>query len=114
MAQKIIKTLVDDVTGEESDEITTHTILVDGAGVEIDLTPSNYDELLELLSPYLHAQGARRVRAGSNGVRARSRGASKAKGDSQAIREWAKENGFEVSDRGRVPAQLREAYERAH
>ncbi|MFG2684081.1 Lsr2 family protein [Streptomyces sp. NPDC048392] len=112
MAQKVVTTYVDDLTGEESSEIATHSILIDGAGVEIDLTDENYEKLLEILNPYLHADGARRIRGA-----AKSKGKSKAsaagKDDSSAIRAWAKDNGFEVSDRGRVPAAVREAYAKA-
>jgi len=50
MAQKVIKTYVDDLTGAESPDIASHSILIDGAGVEIDLTGDNYEELLKLLS----------------------------------------------------------------
>ncbi|GAA3835345.1 Lsr2 family protein [Streptomyces coacervatus] len=112
MAQKVVTTYVDDLTGEESSEIATHSILIDGAGVEIDLTDENYEKLLEILNPYLHADGARRIRGA-----AKAKGTSKASAggreDSSAIRAWAKANGFEVSDRGRVPAAVREAYEKA-
>ncbi|MER5303371.1 Lsr2 family protein [Streptomyces lasiicapitis] len=109
MAQKVVRTLVDDLSGEESDEITTNTILVNGAGVEIDLTSENYDRLLELLNPYFHAKGARRVRRGSG---AKGKGhKERGRGDSSEIRAWARENNYEVTDRGRVPARIREAYE---
>ncbi|MER6548319.1 Lsr2 family protein [Streptomyces sp. NPDC001250] len=112
MAQKVITTYVDDLTGEASSDISTHSILVDGAGVEIDLTDDNYEKLLELLNPYLHAEGARRVRGATKG-KGKPKGPAGAKNDSSAIRAWAKDNGFEVSDRGRVPASVREAYEKA-
>ncbi|WP_055563602.1 histone-like nucleoid-structuring protein Lsr2 [Streptomyces atriruber] len=110
MAQKIVTTYTDDLTGEASEEIGTHTILVNGAGVEIDLTPENYEELLEKLAPYLNADGARRVRGTAGKSKQRKAGGSQ---DTAAIRAWAKENGFEVNDRGRVPASVREAYEKA-
>ncbi|AZM51759.1 hypothetical protein DMA15_03505 [Streptomyces sp. WAC 01529] len=112
MAQKTVVTYIDDLTGEESEEIGTHTILVNGAGVEIDLTPDNYDDLLERLSPYLTADGARRVR----GTAGKSKG-RKASSDgprAEDVRTWARENGYEVNDRGRVPASVREAYDKAH
>ncbi|MEU9050111.1 Lsr2 family protein [Streptomyces sp. NPDC048384] len=117
MVQKKIVTMVDDVTGEEAEDIDTHTILIDGAGVEIDLTSENHDRLLEILHPYLSAASARRVRggvatAGSKGTR---RGAATAGSvDLAKIRAWGRENGYEVSERGRVSAQVREAYEKAN
>ncbi|MBM9504016.1 histone-like nucleoid-structuring protein Lsr2 [Actinacidiphila acididurans] len=117
MAQKVVTLYTDDLTGEESTEIDTYTILVNGAGVEIDLTPESHDRLMEALSPFLHAQGARRVRGTSTGAVRRTRGpatASPKGADSSAIRAWAKEQGYEVNDRGRVSATVREAYEKAH
>jgi len=117
MAQKVVTLYTDDLTGEESTEIDTYTILINGAGVEIDLTPDSHDTLLEVLSPFLHAQGARRVRDSSAGGSRRTRGRaapSAKRDDSAAIRAWAKEQGYEVNDRGRVSATVRAAYEKAH
>ncbi|WP_371666598.1 Lsr2 family protein [Streptomyces sp. NBC_00289] len=112
MAQKVITTFVDDLTGEQSQDISTHSILIDGAGVEIDLTDENYEKLLELLNPYLHADGTRRIRGGTKS-KGQPRMPADRKADSSAIRAWARENGHEVSDRGRVSASVREAYEKA-
>ncbi|MGX1668521.1 histone-like nucleoid-structuring protein Lsr2 [Streptomyces sp. NPDC055400] len=113
MAQKVITTYVDDLTGEESSDISTHSILIDGAGVEIDLVDENYEKLLEVLNPYLQAGGARRIRGGAKPT-GKAKAATGSKEDSSAIRAWAKENGYEVSDRGRVPASVREAYAKTH
>lgn len=117
MAQKVVTLYTDDLTGEESEDISTHTILVDGAGVEIDLTSDSHDQLMDALRPFLQAAGARRVRGGAAGStrKERTRSAQAATGREAAdIRIWAKENGYEVSDRGRVPASVKEAYESAN
>ncbi|WP_079053792.1 histone-like nucleoid-structuring protein Lsr2 [Streptomyces graminilatus] len=117
MAQKTVITYSDDLTGEESEEIGTHTILIDGAGVEIDLSTESHDALLELLKPYLSAEGARRVRGGISaaGAKAKRRaGGTAGASDTAKIRAWAKENGHDVNDRGRVPASVKEAYEKAN
>lgn len=117
MAQKVVTLYTDDLTGEESADISTHTILVDGAGVEIDLTSDSHDKLMEALKPFLNAGGARRVRGGIAGTarKGRARTAVAAAGhDASDIRAWAKENGYVVSDRGRVPASVKEAYESAN
>ena len=117
MAQKVVTLFTDDLTGEESAEIDTYTILVNGAGVEIDLTPDSYDKLMDALGPFLHADGARRVRSGPSAKNRRARGTAvpSTRGDNAAaIRAWAKEQGYEVNDRGRVSATVREAYEKAH
>ncbi|MFE9686854.1 Lsr2 family protein [Streptomyces sp. NPDC006285] len=113
MAQKVVTTYVDDLTGEESTDIATHSILIDGAGVEIDLADENYEKLLELLNPYLHADGARRIR-GTTKATGKPKQTGGRKADSSAIRAWAKSNGYEVNDRGRVPASVREEYQKAN
>jgi Lsr2 len=117
MAQKVVTVYTDDLTGEESTETTAFRILVNDVGVEVDLTPESHDRLMEALEPFLQAKGARRVRSGGSSGSRRLRGAAgKMTGDNQTadIRAWAKENGFEVNDRGRVPATIREAYAEAH
>jgi hypothetical protein len=116
MAQREVITYTDDLTGEEAEEIGTHTILIDGAGVEIDLSTENHDRLLELLHPYLSASGARRVRGSitASGTKGKRRAVATAgASDTAEIRAWAKRQGLEVNDRGRVPASVKEAYEKA-
>ncbi|MFH8595377.1 Lsr2 family protein [Streptomyces rimosus] len=111
MAQKIVTIYTDDLTGEETTEAATHTLAVDGVGYEIDLTPDSYDKLLEAIGPFLKA-GRRQGRIkGATGARK----AKPTSGDDTAkIRAWAKENGYNVNDRGRVPAEIREAYAKAN
>ncbi|OIJ65861.1 histone-like nucleoid-structuring protein Lsr2 [Streptomyces mangrovisoli] len=113
MAQKVQVLLVDDLDGGEADE--TVTFALDGKTYEIDLTTSNADKLRGLLDPYV--KGGRRTGAGrSSGGRGKARPASGVSGNqlTAQIRAWAKENGHEVNDRGRVPAKIREAYEKAN
>ncbi|WP_051877080.1 histone-like nucleoid-structuring protein Lsr2 [Streptomyces natalensis] len=75
---------------------------------EIDLAPDSYDQLLEAMAPF--------TKAGRKTGRARKshKATAVSRDDSAAIRAWAKEAGFEVSNRGRVPAAVREAYAKAH
>jgi hypothetical protein len=126
MAQKVQVILVDDVDGGEADE--TVSFALDGVSYEIDVSESNAQALRDALAPWLGH--ARRVggRSGGGGGRARSggSGAAKASGrssggsngtaraDLSAIRQWARENGFQVSDRGRVSSEVMTAYENAH
>ncbi|MEV0370570.1 Lsr2 family protein [Streptomyces sp. NPDC050636] len=106
MAQKIVTIYTDDLTGEESSEAATHTIALDGVTYEIDLGPDSYDKLLEAVGPFL--------KAGRKSGRVRKpRKAAAGGDDTSAIRAWAKENGYQVNDRGRVPADIREAYQQA-
>ncbi|MEU6139880.1 Lsr2 family protein [Streptomyces sp. NPDC047081] len=110
MAQKVQVLLVDDLDGGEADE--TVTFALDGKTYEIDLTTANADKLRGLLDPYV--KGGRRTGGRASGGRGKARAASGGSQDTAQIRAWAKENGFEVNDRGRVPASIREAYEKAN
>jgi len=107
MAQKVEVKLIDDLDGSEA----TQTVLfaLDGKTYEIDLNDGHAAELRDALAPYLGA--ARKVSGARGGVR--RIGSAKPAEDSGTIREWARQNGYEVSDRGRVPASVREAYEKA-
>ncbi|MFG3260485.1 Lsr2 family protein [Streptomyces sp. NPDC048172] len=112
MAQKVQVLLVDDLDGGEADE--TVTFALDGKTYEIDLTTANADKLRSALEPYLKGgrrTGGRSARGGKGGRAATGGGAGQ---DTAKIRAWAKEQGYEVNDRGRVPASIREAYEKAN
>ncbi|MFJ6832284.1 Lsr2 family protein [Streptomyces sp. NPDC091209] len=110
MAQKVQVLLVDDLDGGEADE--TVTFALDGKTYEIDLTTANADKLRGLLDPYV--KGGRRTGGRASGGRGKARAASGGSQDTAQIRAWAKENDYEVNDRGRVPASIREAYEKAN
>ncbi|GAA4838139.1 Lsr2 family protein [Actinomycetospora corticicola] len=123
MAQKTVVTLVDDLTGEESEDITTVEFALDGVTYEIDLDDKNSAELRDTLAQYVAA--ARRTggrRAAASGARKRTGGAGTGtpratspggydRETSKQIRDWARAEGFEVSDRGRVPNNVVEAWE---
>ncbi len=112
VAQKVQVLLVDDITGGEADE--TVTFALDGATYEIDLTTENADKLRTLLAEYVDAGRKTGGRASRGRARAaRSSGGSSSQ-DTAKIRAWAKDNGYDVNDRGRVPGTVREAYEQAH
>lgn len=111
MAQKVQVLLVDDIDGGTADE--TVTFALDGVSYEIDLTTAHATELRDALATWVgHARKvAGRSAAGrSSGTTTRPRRSS----DAGAVRAWAKENGFEVSERGRISAEIREAYDAAH
>lgn len=121
MAQKTIVTLVDDLTGEEAEDITTVEFALDGVTYEIDLDDKNSARLRDALAEYVGAarrtggrraagNGRRRSGAGTGTPRATSPGGYDRE-TSKQIREWAKGQGFEVSDRGRVPNNVVEAWE---
>jgi hypothetical protein len=122
MAQKTIVTLVDDLTGEEAEDISTVEFALDGVTYEIDLDDKNSASLRDALADYVaaarrtggrRATGTTRRRSGGAGTgtpRATSPGGYDRE-TSKQIREWAKTQGFEVSDRGRVPNNVVEAWE---
>ena len=114
MAQKVQVLLVDDIDGGTADE--TVTFGLDGVTYEIDLTTENATKLRDALAPWV-AKG-RKVTgraAGRSAARSSSSTTSRAarSGQAQEIREWAKANGYEVSERGRIPAEVKKAYEDA-
>lgn len=112
VAQKVQVLLLDDLEGGEADE--TVTFALDGKSYEIDLTAANADKLRDVLEPYV--KGGRRT--GGRSGRGKGRGSSGSQGgggqDTAKIRAWAKDQGYEVNDRGRVPASIRQAYEKAN
>jgi Lsr2 len=115
MAQRVNVVLVDDIDGSEAAE--TVTFGLDGAQYEIDLSADNADKLREALAPYVghgrRAGGRRRSSGGGRSSGSRSTAASG--GPSAAdIRAWARENGWDVPERGRVSSEVREAYAAAH
>jgi hypothetical protein len=114
MAQKVTVQLVDDLDGTQSKDISTVTFGLDGASYEIDLTDANAENLRKALGEFpAHARrvGGRLKR----GMAAVSPGGSATASheQAQAVREWARRNGYEVSNRGRIPASLIEAFEAA-
>lgn len=110
MAQRVHVVLVDDLDGGDAAE--TVSFGLDGVDYEIDLSDKHAGELREALALYVgHARrtGGRR-RSGQKAT-----GSAKSGGPSAAdIRDWARENGWDVPARGRVSAEVREAYAAAH
>jgi hypothetical protein len=106
MAQRIQTLLIDDLDGGEA--AGTVRFGLDGAEYEIDLSAAHNDELRKALQQYL--AHARRTGTARSAARAR-RGSAAV--DTAKVREWAKEQGIEVKDRGRVPANVVEQYQTA-
>lgn len=116
MAQQTFVKLIDDIDGSEG--VETVSFGLDGAAFEIDLNEKNAGKLRDALSLYIaHARRAEGSRAGrrvSTGTR-RSGGAARTDREQlQAIRDWARKNGHQVSDRGRIAQEIRDAYDAAH
>ncbi|WP_329565107.1 histone-like nucleoid-structuring protein Lsr2 [Kitasatospora sp. NBC_01266] len=114
MAQRVQVILEDDLDGGSADE--TVTFALDGVAYEIDLKSDNAEKLRGLLAPYVEKgrkQSGRLTSARRTGGRGTARPAASS-ADTAKIRTWAKDNGFPVNDRGRVPSNVREAYEAAN
>jgi hypothetical protein len=114
MARKVQVILSDDLDENLSADETV-SFSLDGTSYEIDLAEKNAKELREVFSRYVAA--ARKVGRGnraSGGGRARATGGRMDREQAGAIRDWARKNGHAVSDRGRIPASVVEAYEAAH
>ena len=106
MAQKVNIILVDDLDGSEADE--TVTFGLDGTTYEIDLNDGNAAALRDALSGYV---GHARKVTGSRRGRKASAGSSS---NTKDVREWAKGQGMTVSERGRISADVQQAYDAAH
>ena len=112
MAQKVHIVLVDDLDGSEATESVSFGL--DGTSYEIDLNDANAAALREALSGYVgHARKVGSARRG--GRKSASSSAATTDGASaKEIRDWARANGYDVPDRGRVSADVRQAFDAAH
>ena len=115
MARKVetIVTLTDDLDGSKADRIILFAF--QGASYEIDLSKKNATAFEKALAPYID-KARKAPRAAASG-RGRRSGGSAPRSDKQhlaAVREWARANGHDVSNRGRISASVVEAYEAAH
>ncbi len=109
MARKTEVKLIDDIDGNTADE--TVTFALDGMSYEIDLSTKHAESLRKAMATYVtHAR-----RLGRSGVTARRQGGtSPARSDreqNRAIREWAKKEGIELAERGRIPGDIVKQYE---
>ena len=110
MAQKVNIILVDDLDGGSADENVRFGL--DGVNYEIDLSAANAAELRSSLERFVAA-----ARKASGGGRAAQRAKAPTGGrshDSAQIRQWARDNGYTVNSRGRIQAEIQEAYQKAN
>jgi hypothetical protein len=109
MAQKIVQELIDDIDGSEADE--TITFSWKGYSYEIDLSGKNLAKLDKALTPYV--EKARRLgRVGK--TTPKSTTLTRVPSNAATVRAWAIANGYEVPERGRIPNDVRDAYEAAN
>lgn len=109
MAKRVQVILEDDLDGSPADE--TVTFGLDGVTYEIDLSAANAAKLRDGLAGWVgHATRVGGRRATSSGGAKRNRSGR----DLGAVREWARKNGHQVSDRGRISAEVLAAYDKAN
>lgn len=129
MAQRVLVRLIDDIDDSEASQ--TVSFALDGASYEVDLNDDHADELRAALDKFV--QAGRRISGKPRPVsgKASAGKASSPKGfaggtapssgkvaagkpDNNAIRTWARENGYTLGDKGRIAASIVQAYEEAH
>ncbi|HHX84299.1 MAG TPA: Lsr2 family protein [Actinomycetales bacterium] len=113
MAQQYQVQYIDDIDGTElGAEANTIAFAFDGREYSIDLSDENAEAFREAIAPYIDA--AQRVGATTRRRTARKSSAKGSGVDTKAVRAWARENGYEVSERGRIPATVMAAYAEAN
>ncbi len=111
VAQKVQIILEDDLTGGPA--TSTVTFALDGTSYEIDLNEENAAKLRDSVSEWIRS--ARKVGRSTRGTVSRRTGSGRPRSTTTgAEREWLRENGYEVSSRGRISAELKEIYNAAH
>lgn len=119
MAEIFIRQLIDDLDGKPIDAGLGHevTFSYQGSDCRIDLRPTNADKIEAVFAPYIKV--AEKVSSVGN-ARAKTLTGTKSSGSGRsaeqlkAIREWAGKNGFDVSPRGRIRADVIDAFDSAH
>lgn len=116
MAQRVITILSSDISGEEIQEGKGETVsfALDGTSYEIDLTKKEADALRSSLEQYVKA--ARKAPNRSTFTRRSSGGSGSGRSPEELahVRTWAKENGYEVSERGRIKKDVLDAFDAAN
>lgn len=103
MARRFI--LSDDLTGNESEDVTNHVYMIDNVFYEVDFSVASFALFEKALAEFIKvSRETRRITATAKGE------ASQA----EVIRQWAKANGMEVAEKGRLSEDVINAYDRAH
>lgn len=106
--------LVDDLDGSQ-DDVSTVAFNLDGTNYEIDLSAANSDRLSEKLARFVDAASPVKPAKNAPAKRGTKVAAVRPSRDqTQAVRDWARSNGFEVSTRGRISRAILDAFDAAH
>lgn len=111
MAKKEIVQVIDDIDGKVLEKYETVKWSLDGKNYEFDTSAKHAQQFRDALDRYISVSRSSSARASR---RSANTGGTHSKEQTQAIRKWAVKNGYEVSDRGRIPLAVLEAFEAAH
>lgn len=113
MARQVITTLIDDLDGKKADR--TVEFALDGTSYTIDLSEANAGKLRKALDPFI-AAGTRvgRLNRGAGRHVVTSARSAGSRDENRAVRDWAIRNGYQISERGRIPQSISDAYRAAH
>jgi hypothetical protein len=120
VAQKVKVLITCDYDEDEVEAVETVTFGYDGETYQAEMCQEHLDEFTNWMNDYIAGArpqkqtGRRRSRAATTGSAAPARRSAAAREDLTPMREWARSNGYQISDRGRIPASVRAAYEAAH
>jgi hypothetical protein len=112
----VTRTFKTDDLDNSEDDVRTVRFALDKINYEIDLSSANDKRLRDALARFVTAATEVRKRPVPRGGRktAAAAGARPDKEQAQAIREWARANGYQVSERGRISVTIQEAFAAAH
>ena len=103
--------LIDDLDGSQASDTVSFSL--DGRGYALDLSEKNAAKLRDALAPFVASARRHGGRRGSSGSPKMTPRPATDRERTTAIREWAREHGHKVADRGRIPATVIQAYEKA-
>ena len=112
MAQQVNVILLDDLDGSKAAE--TVPFELHGRSYEIDLSHDNAAKLRDALAPFTAAARRTGGRRSTSSRAQRATTPTANRDQTAAIRHWAQENGHELSNRGRIPKAVMQAYEQRH
>jgi nucleoid-associated protein Lsr2 len=112
MARTVTVQLLDDIDGSRADETLAYGL--DGVNYEIDLNAQHAENLRAALAAFIlksRRVGRGRITASRGRVVGTPPGSDRV--HNQAIRDWAKSHGIDISERGRIPRSVLDRYEAA-
>lgn len=112
-AQKVTVELVDDLDGTAAGDISTVTFSLDGVDYEIDLSEGNASKLRDAVQDFIAAARRTGGRIKRTTAAPSSPRPAANREQTKATRVWARENGYDLAQRGRIPAHVITAYEEA-